>query len=146
MHYKSTNKTPTCSRSSSLSWSGSWRGGHSERHLMVGETAVAGDLTAEINSPRGRGFVCVFVHIYGRQLRCLREVASIVRGFVWQQPHRMHATPLEYDVSTRRHILRLLCVCHSKLPIDNLLSYCRVWAVLRSLLGGCIARFTHGHL
>ena len=110
MHDKSTNKTPTCSRSSSLSWSGSWRGGHSERHLMVGETAVAGDLTDEIKSPRGRGFVCVFSHTCGRQLFSLGEVASIVRGFVWQQPDIVGAAPLENDASIRCHSLCLLCV------------------------------------
>ena len=115
-------------------WRRSWSAGDSERQLLVYVLAVAGDLTAEIKSPRARGFVCVFIHACGRQLFCLREVTSIVRFFVWQQPDVVHATALEYDVSTRRHSLCPLCGCHSKLPINVLPSYWRMWVGLHSSL------------
>ena len=77
---------------------------YSERHLMV-DSAVVGDLTAEIKSPRGRGFVCVLIHTVGRQLSCFREVTSIVRAFVRHQPHVVLVDPLKHDVSTRCHSL-----------------------------------------
>jgi len=83
---------------------------------LLGEFAVAGDLTGEIKNPRGRGFVCVFIYFCGRQLFCFREVTLFERLFVWQQIHIVRAGPREYDVSIHCHLF--LIVLHINLPTD----------------------------
>ena len=93
-----------------VGWSWTWGRSDSEHQLHGGVSAVGSDLTAEIKSTRGQGFVSVFIYICGRQLFSLREVTSIVRGFVWQQPHVVQLAPLEYYISTRCHSLCLLCL------------------------------------